>query len=185
MKRLLLFVVAISAILLLLSACGGSSSETADAGNDDEHVEDEHMEGEDEHMEGDHEHEEGEDEHMEGDMGHMHVDPPEEFADLTNPFAGDADALAAGQAIFETNCVTCHGTEGHGDGPGATGLDPKPADLGDHEMMEMMSDGYLFWRVSKGGAGDPFNSAMPVWENTLSEDQRWQVITYVRSFTED
>lgn len=178
MKKIFYLMLVLSAVIFALSACGGSTEETADADHDDEHVEDEHTEGE-------HEHEEGEDEHMEDDMDHMHVDPPEEFASLTNPFADDADALAAGQGVFETNCVTCHGPEGHGDGPGAIGLDPKPADLGDHEMMEMLSDGYLFWRVTKGGVGDPFNSAMPVWENALSEDQRWQVITYVRSFTED
>ena len=48
-------------------------------------------------------------------------------------------------------------------------------------MMNELSDGYLFWRVSLGGQMEPFNSAMPAWEAGLSEEQRWQVISYVRT----
>jgi mono/diheme cytochrome c family protein len=28
----------------------------------------------------------------------------------------------------------------------------------------------------------PFNSAMPAWKATMAEEQRWQVITYLRTF---
>ena len=119
-----------------------------------------------------------------GQMDHMHVEAPDEFASLTNPYAGDTDAIAVGQEIFVTNCVTCHGPKGAGDGDASAGLDPKPANLGDNEMMSTLTDGYLFWRVSKGGAMEPFNSAMPSWEQGLTEEQRWQVISYVRTFSE-
>ena len=172
MKRPLVALLVSMAFLLLLSACGGGSSEEA---AEDQHVEDEHAD-EDEHA--------GEDEHMEDEMEHMHVEAPDEFASLTNPFTDDSDAIAAGQEIFVTNCVTCHGPEGAGDGDAAAGLDPKPADLGDHDMMSELSDGYLFWRVTKGGTIEPFNSAMPSWEQGLTEEQRWQVISYVRTFSE-
>ena len=63
------------------------------------------------------------------------------------------------------------GAEGAGDGVAAVGLDPKPANLGDSEMMSTLTDGYLFWRVSKGGAMEPFNSAMPAWDPGLTEEQ--------------
>lgn len=118
-------------------------------------------------------------------MDHTHVEAPSEFTSLKNPFADDDDALAMGKAVFETNCVTCHGTEGKGDGPAAVGLEPGPADLSDGGMLSMLSDGYLFWRVSQGGAVAPFNSAMPSWEGILTDDQRWQVITYVRLLSGD
>lgn len=36
---------------------------------------------------------------------------------------------AAGRAVFEANCVACHGTTGRGDGPAAVGMRPRPADL--------------------------------------------------------
>ncbi|MFQ5577080.1 MAG: c-type cytochrome, partial [Anaerolineae bacterium] len=111
-------------------------------------------------------------------MEHVHLDPPHEYADLTNPFYGDGEAIAAGKIIFETNCVACHGPEGKGNGPAAAALNPKPANLANAEMMGEMSDGYAFWRVSEGGVGDPFNSAMPAWKELLTEEQRWQVLSY-------
>jgi mono/diheme cytochrome c family protein len=171
MKRLLSVLLVSIALIFLFAACGGGASE--------EVAEDEHMEAEDEHMEED-------DEHMEEgmEMDHGHVEAPDEFASLTNPFAGEADAIAAGKELYVTNCVSCHGLEGAGDGAAAEALDPKPANLGDATMMTTLTDGYLFWRVSKGGAMEPFNSAMIAWEGALSEEQRWQVISYVRTFSE-
>ncbi|MGB3717209.1 MAG: c-type cytochrome, partial [Candidatus Promineifilaceae bacterium] len=168
-----LSVVLISIGLLIFAAAGGgaASDEVVEAKQmEDEPIEDDHMEDEDmedEHMEDEHmedEHKEDEDEHQMDQMDqmdHMHVEAPDEFTSLTNPFAGDTDAITAGQEIYEINCRTCHGPEGAGDGPGAVGLDPKPANLSDSEMMHDLSDGYLFWRVSKGGYLEPFNSHMP------------------------
>ena len=45
----------------------------------------------------------------------------------------------------------------------------------------MLSDAYLFWRISEGGQGDPLNSAMPTWKDTLDEQARWDVINYVQA----
>jgi mono/diheme cytochrome c family protein len=118
-------------------------------------------------------------------MGHIHADPPQEFANLTNPFAGDTAAAEAGKETFNTNCATCHGPEGQGDGPASTGLDPQPANLADGMMMGGLSDGYLFWRITKGGAMEPFNSAMPAWEAALTEEQRWQLVSFIRSLSDD
>jgi mono/diheme cytochrome c family protein len=52
-------------------------------------------------------------------------------------------------------------------------------------MMAELSDGYLFWRASEGGTFEPFNSAMPPWKDVLSENERWQVITFLRSLSVD
>ena len=164
MKRSLVLILALLGVLLVVTACGGSSEETADADNAEEHVEDEMDEMD--------------------DMDHGHVEAPDEFAGLANPFSGDADAIAAGQEIFTINCVTCHGPTGAGDGVAAVGLDPQPANLGDNEMMVTLTDGYLFWRVTKGGVMEPFNSAMPSWEQGLTEEQRWQAISYIRTLSE-
>jgi len=114
-----------------------------------------------------------------------HINAPSEYANLTNPFAGDHEATEAGAEIYDVNCATCHGPEGKGDGPAAAGLDPQPASLADAHMMEEMNDGALYWRVSEGGMMDPFNSVMPAWKETLSDDEIWQVITYIREFAED
>lgn len=189
-KRLgLLYVLVMG--LLLFAACnsdtganGDGNGEAAEAENDDMmgdgEMMDDHDDEEDEHMDDEDEHMDDEDEHMD-DMGHAHVDPPEEYQGLTNPLEGDSDAIAAGETIYTTNCATCHGESGQGDGPAAEGLDPKPADFTDQPMMMDLSDGYLFWRVTEGGAFEPFNSAMPAWGQALSEDERWQVISYIRT----
>ncbi len=106
---------------------------------------------------------------------------PTQYANLKNPVAGQADAIAAGKTIFETNCVPCHGTDGRGDGPTAASLNPKPADLWDPAQND--PDGEIFYHVSEGAkAGDfPDTSQMPAWKNTLSTEQIWQVISYIRT----
>lgn len=105
--------------------------------------------------------------------------PPAEYASLTNPMAGNADAIAAGKTVFESNCVSCHGDKGLGDGPAGASLSPHPGNL--QEAASEDSEGYLFWRISEGGMMAPFNSAMPAWKDVLSKDEIWQVISYVET----
>lgn len=160
---------------LFITACSPSAEDSSTQVNqiNEQTVNDEHDDQE-EHS--------GADSDM--DMDHGHVEAPDEFALLINPYVGDNEAVTAGKVIFETSCATCHGPGGKGDGPAAEALDPKPATLADGTMMNTLSDGYLFWRVSKGGMMEPFNSAMPAWETGLTEEQRWQVISYVRTLTD-
>ena len=66
-----------------------------------------------------------------------------------------------------------------GDGPGAVNLDPPVSAIA--HTSQMLSDAYLFWRISEGGQGDPLNSAMPTWKETLDEQARWDVINYVQA----
>lgn len=105
------------------------------------------------------------------------VEPPAEYASLTNPVNCDDAAVSAGQTVFNTNCSSCHGETGKGDGPAAASLNPAPSNLADNE--EGLSDAFLFWRISEGGAMDPFNSTMPAWKSVLSEDQIWQSVCYI------
>lgn len=156
-----------------------AADHAADSGADDHAADDagDNHEATDDHgITGEHEDEEA------GAM-HTHAEVPDEYAHLENPGVGDEAFVTAGQALFEANCATCHGPAGAGDGPTAAALDPQPANLGDAAMMNSLSDAYLFWRISEGGAMDPFNSAMPAWK-FLPEEQRWQLVNYIRTFTE-
>lgn len=105
-------------------------------------------------------------------------DVPSTYSGKTNPVAGKTDASDAGKVVFDTNCASCHGATGAGDGAAAAALDPKPANL-DKAVAEV-SDAYLFWRISEGGSSAPFNSSMPAWKGILSENDIWNVITYIQ-----
>jgi mono/diheme cytochrome c family protein len=51
------------------------------------------------------------------------VIPPIDPATVMTP---NPALMARGKAVFAQTCATCHGPEGKGDGPGGTGLTPKP-----------------------------------------------------------
>ncbi len=116
---------------------------------------------------------------------HEHEAVPAEYAELTNPFAGDADAIAAGAELYQSFCASCHGTEGRGDGPAAESLQVKPANLADADMMAGVTDGYLFWRISQGMMSEGMeDSSMPAFGHMLlSEEEIWQVISFVRTLS--
>jgi mono/diheme cytochrome c family protein len=98
---------------------------------------------------------------------------PAEYAGMKNPL-GPAGAVE-GADVFQTNCGTCHGPGGHGDGPAAGSLDPKPKNLA--LLQESAEDDYLFWRISDGKPG----TSMLAWKNILTEEQIWQTVSYIRS----
>ena len=98
---------------------------------------------------------------------------PEEYAGKRNPFGSEAAAMGA--EIFRTNCETCHGPQGHGDGPAGDSLDPKPRDLA--ELHKIIGDDYLFWRISEGKEG----TSMVAWKGILTEEQIWQVVSFIRT----
>lgn len=109
--------------------------------------------------------------------GKQRQNPPAEFANATNPHAGQADAVTAGQQLFATNCSSCHGNEAKGDGPAAASLNPKPANL--EQTAQETQPAYQHWVITKGGAAAGLSSAMPAFEGTLSDDDIWKIVTYL------
>lgn len=78
-----------------------------------------------------------------------------------------------GKKSVETNCVSCHGPNGKGDGPAAVALTPKPANW-TADKVKKETDGELFWKLSNG------RGPMPPWKH-LPEKERWQIVNYIRS----
>jgi mono/diheme cytochrome c family protein len=111
-----------------------------------------------------------------GMMARHHAQIPETYAGLTNPVAADEASLERGKTLYTTNCASCHGDGGMGDGPAGAALDPAPAPVA--HSSQMMADDYLFWRISEGGA--EFGTTMPGWK-ALPEQDRWDMINYMRA----
>ena len=97
---------------------------------------------------------------------------PAEAAKVKNPVAPSKESVARGEAIYKTSCLDCHGPQGRGDGKQAKGLSKKPADLA-AELHEY-PDGDIFWKVSEG------KRPMPGFKKDLKEEQRWDVVNYLR-----
>jgi mono/diheme cytochrome c family protein len=114
---------------------------------------------------------------------HVHAEPPAQYRDLAPPSQAwtDQAVLVRGRAIYARRCAVCHGEAGGGDGLAAKALPLKPPSLQDPAMVAEMPPGYWFWRVSEGGAVEPYRSkgsAMPAFKDDLSVDDRWAVIAY-------
>jgi mono/diheme cytochrome c family protein len=89
--------------------------------------------------------------------------------------------LFEGRALYAMNCRACHGDSAAGDGPMADGFKLRPINFNDNGTIETIVEGYTFWRVANGGPGlpteaTPWDSAMPEWKLSLTEEQRWKII---------
>jgi len=92
---------------------------------------------------------------------------------MKNPFPADASSLERGKNSYQSNCVRCHGKEGVGDGTKAERLDKKVTDLST-EVIRNHTDGELYWKISQG------RKPMPL--KDLTNDQRWDIVNYIRTF---
>src|SRR5882724_9166300 len=68
---------------------------------------------------------------------------------------------AKGKEVFAAKCTPCHGQTGHGDGPGAASLEPKPRNLTDARYLSALPDELLFKTISEGGAAMGKSPYMP------------------------
>ena len=85
--------------------------------------------------------------------------------------------LGAGRKLYENTCAQCHGPAGHGDGPQAAALNPKPASIGDPKLVASVTPAIMYRIVSVGVSG----TAMAGFAGTLTPQQRWNVVSYVVS----
>ena len=100
-----------------------------------------------------------------------------EAAKIMNPVKADAASVAAGKALYEKNCASCHGKAGKGDGMMGEELNPKPADLTDAEWKHGSTDGEIFTVIKDGVKG----TGMKSFNSKMTAHQMWDVINYVRT----
>ena len=98
----------------------------------------------------------------------------------TSPTDFATVSIARGQTLFARDCADCHGPNGDGRGPSAAALRIKPADLTMPHIWAH-TDGEMFWWLTHGVDDPEGGLAMPGFENTLSADDRWALIDYIRA----
>jgi len=108
------------------------------------------------------------------------VAPAEDQARV-NPVAPSKDATRRGRALFLKNCATCHGPAGKGDGPAAAFGMVTPRDLTAPTVQARMTDGDLFWKLSKGRTVGTDVLMPGSEENIPLEEDRWKVVLFVRT----
>jgi high-affinity iron transporter len=92
------------------------------------------------------------------------------------PAPGRPASLARGERVYRVQCAACHGATGRGDGPKAKRVKgPPPANLADTAVMGALTPVDIYRKLLIGVAG----TAMPGFEETLSDDDRWAVTAYV------
>jgi mono/diheme cytochrome c family protein len=85
-------------------------------------------------------------------------------------FSTTSDTLQQGHEIYQSNCVSCHGEDGRSMILGA-------ANFSDQRFMAHQPPSDLYVSVTQG------QGSMPAWQARLSQDDRWAVIDYIRTFT--
>ncbi len=108
---------------------------------------------------------------------------PERYLKMKNPLPASTDNVVAGQTLFQVDaqphaCRVCHGVSGDGLGILFKQVHPKPRNFTCYQVMDNLPDGQLFWVIQNGSKG----TAMPAFQD-LSDKQIWQLILYLRSFS--
>jgi mono/diheme cytochrome c family protein len=106
------------------------------------------------------------------------------------PRAAAAQEAAAGalpgKVTYDRWCAGCHGAEGKGDGPGAARMLPRPRDFTRAQYQirttgsgELPTDADILHVINVGMPG----TAMPGWEEILSDVERENLVTYLKSLS--
>ncbi|MFL5787066.1 MAG: c-type cytochrome [Flavisolibacter sp.] len=93
---------------------------------------------------------------------------------VKNPLPVDANTIKNGRTLYVSYCSPCHGASGKGDGAAAAALTTKPANH-TSAAIQAESDGSLYYKITQG------RSPMPPYKVTLTESQRWALVSYIKT----
>jgi mono/diheme cytochrome c family protein len=97
--------------------------------------------------------------------------------DLASPLIrNDSTVIARGKAVYLTFCAQCHGYDYDGNGTVGQSFSPLPTDLRSSKVQST-AEGELFKSISYGVPG----GRQPALETTITIDDRWHVVAFVKS----
>ena len=94
---------------------------------------------------------------------------------IANPLKSNSEATAEGKKLYSNMCAVCHGNKGRGDGIAGMTLKPRPSNL-TQGLVQDQTDGEIYWKLTEGRA------PMASYKELLTEEQRWQLVNYLRTF---
>lgn len=103
---------------------------------------------------------------------------PDKVAEINNPVTPQEGLLETGKKIWLSECKSCHGAKGRGDGVKADKIDVPIGDFASKKYQQA-KDGELFWKATEG------RKPMPSFKDQLSDIDRWCVIMYMRTFAQN
>lgn len=86
-----------------------------------------------------------------------------------------------GAPLYAQHCSVCHGDTGAGDGPAGVGMTPPPSNLRDTTRLDRLSLYAVYSTLGLGVEG----TDMPAFADQLDDRQRWDLATYIASFSVD
>jgi mono/diheme cytochrome c family protein len=101
------------------------------------------------------------------------MNAPKSAVEKKNPFPAESSSLERGKHSYQIDCIRCHGKEGKGDGLKAGKVHKDVSDLGS-DAIQKQTDGELFWKISEA------RRPMPLTD--ITNDQRWDIVNYIRTF---
>ncbi|MBK7853318.1 MAG: cytochrome c [Bacteroidetes bacterium] len=101
---------------------------------------------------------------------------PESAVKMKNPVKSDEASLKEGKDLYAQHCKSCHGAKGLGDGTKAEKIDISCGDFSSEETAKA-TDGELYWKTTEG------RKPMPSFKEKLSDNERWAIVNYMRTFT--
>jgi mono/diheme cytochrome c family protein len=96
------------------------------------------------------------------------------YKTMKNPVKSDATSIAAGQALWNKNCASCHGKTGLGDGVKARTLDTPAGDFS-KAAYQSLPDGEIFGKTKLG------REDMPKYDGKLTDEDIWSIVNFTRT----
>jgi mono/diheme cytochrome c family protein len=101
---------------------------------------------------------------------------PDKSTSMKNPVASNSESVANGKELWGTQCKSCHGNKGLGDGSKAAQLKTDPGDFSKADEQSQ-SDGSMFYKISEGRDDMPsFKKKIP------DQSDVWSLVNYIRTF---
>jgi len=97
---------------------------------------------------------------------------PTDQANKTAPVLFTTESIQKGADLFVKNCQSCHGNPARAN---FVKMDPSPGDPAS-EKFQKLTDGEMFYKITNG------KGAMPQFKMILGEEDRWDLVAYIRSF---